>query len=328
MSNFRDLIARMAIDAEFARHARANPDAVARQYRLNPDESEQLRGLADAAASAGPTALGARLSKMGGLISTGLAEAVHFHAEPISPGVLDPGVIHIDPDTLDPNGDPDHDGIPNILDAHNNDPNTSNEPWGDYDHDGKPNVYDPQIPGQYNAYKFMLALSPDHDHDGIVDQLDSNDNSPDTSHEALGDNDHDGIPNYLDHRFNLPIHDLPTGVLDPVITDPGGGGTGDPTPPPDSGDHTPPPGDGDHHTPPPVDPATPVVVEVPQAEAAPQQPVMLADDALAKPVAPQGDGLSVGEQALIIGGAAIAGGAIVGGVAGVVLNKAKSSDEE
>src|SRR2546428_5601932 len=42
MSNFRDLIARMAIDPEFARHARANPDAVARQYHLNADESQQL----------------------------------------------------------------------------------------------------------------------------------------------------------------------------------------------------------------------------------------------------------------------------------------------
>src|SRR5688572_6988996 len=70
MSNFRDLIARMAIDAEFARHARANPDAVARQYQLSQQESEQLRGLADAAASAGPTALGARLSKMGGLTTS------------------------------------------------------------------------------------------------------------------------------------------------------------------------------------------------------------------------------------------------------------------
>src|SRR5688572_197634 len=73
MSNFRDLIARMAIDAEFARHARANPDAVARQYQLGHDEAEQLRGLADAAASAGPVALGARLSKMGGLTSAALS---------------------------------------------------------------------------------------------------------------------------------------------------------------------------------------------------------------------------------------------------------------
>jgi hypothetical protein len=323
MSNFRDLIARMAIDAEFARHARANPDAVARQYRLSPDESEKLRGLADAAASAGPTALGARLSKMGGLISSGLVG--HLNAEPINPGVIDPGIIHIDPDTFDPNGDPDHDGIPNILDAHNNDPNTANEAWGDYDHDGKPNVYDPQFPGQFGAYKLMLNLSPDSDHDGIPNPVDSNDASADTSHEALGDNDHDGIPNYLDHKFNIPIGQLYPGLFDPPLKDPGG--AGDPTPPPpDGGDHMPPPGDGGHHDNPPVDAGTPVVGDVPQPQAA-QQPVMLADDALAKPVAPQADS-GIGDQALIIGGAALAGGAIVGGVAGIVLNRAKAGDEE
>jgi hypothetical protein len=70
MSQYRDLIARMAVDAEFAVHARAHPDEVAAQYGLTPDETQQLRGLADAAASAGPIALGARLSKSG--ISTGL----------------------------------------------------------------------------------------------------------------------------------------------------------------------------------------------------------------------------------------------------------------
>ena len=69
MSQFRDLIARMAVDPEFARHTRANPDRVARQYGLTPEETEQLRGLADASSAAGPTALGARLSKSG--IGTG-----------------------------------------------------------------------------------------------------------------------------------------------------------------------------------------------------------------------------------------------------------------
>jgi hypothetical protein len=324
MSNFRDLIARMAIDAEFARHARANPDAVARQYRLSPDESEQLRGLADAAASAGPTALGARLSKMGGLISSSLVG--HFNAEPINPGLIDPGLIHINPDIIDPNGDADHDGIPNILDAHDSNPNTSNEAWGDWDHDGKPNVYDPQLPGQFAGYKLMLNLSPDSDHDGIHDPVDSNDASADTSHEALGDNDHDHIPNYLDKKFNLPIGPVFPGVFDPPIKDPGG--VIDPTPPPpDGGDHTPPPGDGDHHDTPPVDTGTPVVGDVPEPQAAEQQqPVMLADDALAKPVSQDGGG--IGEEAFIIGGAALAGGAIVGGVVGVALNKAKSGDEQ
>jgi hypothetical protein len=70
MSQYRDLIARMAVDAEFAAYARAHPDEVSTRYGLTLDETQQLRGLADAAASAGPTALGARLSKSG--ISTGL----------------------------------------------------------------------------------------------------------------------------------------------------------------------------------------------------------------------------------------------------------------
>src|SRR5215510_6604403 len=69
VSSFRDLIARMAVDAEFARYARANPDVVSVQYGLSPDEQDKLRGLADASATAGPQALGARLSKSG--IGTG-----------------------------------------------------------------------------------------------------------------------------------------------------------------------------------------------------------------------------------------------------------------
>jgi hypothetical protein len=69
MSSFRDVIAAMAVDPEFARHARANPDAVARQFGLSTDEADRLRELADAAAAQGPAALGARLSKSG--IGTG-----------------------------------------------------------------------------------------------------------------------------------------------------------------------------------------------------------------------------------------------------------------
>ncbi|MBV1849941.1 hypothetical protein [Catellatospora tritici] len=111
MSQFRDLIARMAVDPEFARHARANPEAVAAQYGLTPDETEQLRGLADASAGAGPTALGARLSKSG--IGTGglagLLETPHFQLpdpepDPISPPFdihLPQGVI-VDPVHPDP----------------------------------------------------------------------------------------------------------------------------------------------------------------------------------------------------------------------------------
>lgn len=318
----------MEIDPEFARHARANPDAVARQYRLGSEEAEQLRGLVDAAASAGPMALGARLSKMGGIISSSLIS--HFQAtdpiSPINPGALDPGVIHpLNPDVVDPKGDWDHDGIPNILDAHDSDPNTSNEAWGDYDHDGIPNVYDPQVPGQFNLYRLMLNLSPDSDHDGIPDPVDANPHTADAAYEPLGDNDHDGIPNYLDHHFSFPGLHIDPGVitLNPDLGgDHGGGGdTG--------GDHSGGATDGgDHHTPPPADTGTPVVSDAPQPDTTPsQQPILLDGDALAHPVAPQAHS-GVGEEALIIGGAALAGGAIVGGVAGVVLNRSKSTDEE
>lgn len=65
MSRFRDLVARMAIDGEFARHVRSHPDDVARQYGLTAEETGKLRGLAQARAGGGPMALGARLSKSG-----------------------------------------------------------------------------------------------------------------------------------------------------------------------------------------------------------------------------------------------------------------------
>lgn len=65
MHTFRDVIARMAVDVEFARHARAHPDEVGRTFGLTAEEVQKLRGLADAQADAGPTALGARLSKSG-----------------------------------------------------------------------------------------------------------------------------------------------------------------------------------------------------------------------------------------------------------------------
>jgi hypothetical protein len=54
--------------------------------------------------------------------------------------------------------------------------------------------------------------------------------------------------------------------------------------------------------------------------AAPQQPILLADDAVGKPVMvqPQGDD-GIGTEVLIVGGAALAAGAIAGGVAGKVF---------
>jgi hypothetical protein len=200
MSNFRDLIARMAIDAEFARHTRANPDAVARQYRLSPDESEQLRGLADAAASAGPTALGARLSKMGGLISSDLVAA--FHAEPVRPRRASILADPHRPRHPRPQRRPDHDGIPNILDATTTTP-TPRTRLGRLRPRRQAERVRPAVPGQFDCLQVLSVAQPDSDGDGIHDPVDSNDHNPDTSHEALGDNDHDGIPNYLD-KFNFP----------------------------------------------------------------------------------------------------------------------------
>jgi hypothetical protein len=231
MSNFRDLIARMAIDAEFARHARANPDAVARQYHLSHDESEQLRGLADAAASAGPTALGARLSKMGGITSAVLSGPFFTGPDTDGDGIIDlfdtdddndgipdasdsqplvPNlmlaeplvpptgpIVTLDPDILNPLGDADGDKIPNILDKNDSNTNTTNEAWGDNDKDGIPNLKD-EVANQHALYNLSLSLAGDADGDGIKDPVDSNDSNPNTTNEALGDKDGDGIYNYLD----------------------------------------------------------------------------------------------------------------------------------
>jgi hypothetical protein len=89
MSQFRDVIARMAVDAEFARHARSHPDQVANEYGLSAEETSRLRGLADASAGTGPQALGVRLSKSG-VTTGGLASMVAGG----HPGVPD---LHLDP---------------------------------------------------------------------------------------------------------------------------------------------------------------------------------------------------------------------------------------
>src|SRR5688572_19483301 len=108
MSTFRDVVARMAVDAEFARHARANPDEVARHYGLTADEADRLRGLAVAEAGEGPAALGARLSKSGigtgglaGLLGETPEPDPSFHLGLTDP--IDPGLLELDPSfPLDP----------------------------------------------------------------------------------------------------------------------------------------------------------------------------------------------------------------------------------
>ncbi|GAB4052177.1 hypothetical protein [Catellatospora paridis] len=71
MSRFPEVVERMAIDPEFAAHARANPDEVTAEYGLSPEEAAQMLALTDAG-SGGPTELDQRLSKSG-IGSGGLA---------------------------------------------------------------------------------------------------------------------------------------------------------------------------------------------------------------------------------------------------------------
>lgn len=71
MSRFPEVVERMAIDPEFAAHARTNPAEVSAEYGLSPEEAAQMLTLTDAG-SGGPTELDQRLSKSG-IGSGGLA---------------------------------------------------------------------------------------------------------------------------------------------------------------------------------------------------------------------------------------------------------------
>lgn len=64
-SKFPDVVARMAVDADFARYAQSEPDAVAEQYGLSDEEKEKMLALTDAGTHGGPSALDQRLSKSG-----------------------------------------------------------------------------------------------------------------------------------------------------------------------------------------------------------------------------------------------------------------------
>jgi hypothetical protein len=95
MSTFRDVVARMAVDPEFARYARSQPDEVARAHGLTAEETQRLRSLSDAQVGVGPQALGARLSKSG--IGTGGIGLLAAEADPALAGdAADPA----DPPTL------------------------------------------------------------------------------------------------------------------------------------------------------------------------------------------------------------------------------------
>jgi hypothetical protein len=293
MSQFRDLIARMAIDAEFARHARSHPDQVARQYGLSSDEADQLRGLADAADAAGPTALGVRLSKMGGTF------------DPFTP--FQP-VIDM--------GDHDRDGIPNWSDP-------------DDDNDGKPDGSDPTPKGPVFAFQPGVLDSivfdfGDHDGDGIANYLDSdddNDGKPDATD-----------PTPKGPVFTLPpglLHpDIFGSALDPGAADPAPAPPAEPAPPAGPASPPAPPvsppappapaGGGDAGStsdggdqPATGQQAPPQVI----IEAAPAQ----ADAAPVLVAAGADEGIS--NEVLMVGGAGLAAGIIAGGIAGAVAGK-------
>src|SRR5262245_4895158 len=99
MSRFRDVIARMAVDAEFARHARSHLDQVASEYGLSPEETRQILGLVDASGGAGPQALGARLSKSG-ITAGGLGAMLTGGGAPDLSGADHAPEIHVSPDVL------------------------------------------------------------------------------------------------------------------------------------------------------------------------------------------------------------------------------------
>jgi chitodextrinase len=114
---------------------------------------------------------------------------------------------------IDPCGDADTDGIPNILEDVNADGNPQND---DSDSDGLNNYLDPDDDGDTILTCVELndgnQFGQDVDSDGIPNYLDTNSDGDCKKDicEGRGDIDGDGIPNYLDANDN----DGPDGDLD------------------------------------------------------------------------------------------------------------------
>ncbi len=287
MSQFRDLIARMAIDAEFARHARAHPDLVAQQYGLTNDEAEQLRGLADASDAAGPVALGARLSKMDPFFNPGVITLADYDHDGI-------------PDVLD--NDDDNDGIKDNVDANPKhfdfkvsvlqpvSPIDLHLDWGDPDGDGKPNWQD-----------------TDDDGDGIPDNLDPTPKGPIIKLPPLLPLD----PDLLSPDGGGGVDPTPGGDPTddgPSGSDGGGSSEGDDDDDNDSAGQQP----ASDQVPLPVNQDANVV-----AAPADQGPTLV----------PASEDDGIGTEILVVGGAGLAAGIIAGGIAGAVAGKVGKGDE-
>jgi hypothetical protein len=64
-AKYREIVARMAIDTEFAQSVMADPDGFAATNGLSADEAGRLRAVRVEAGTAAPSRLGTRLSKTG-----------------------------------------------------------------------------------------------------------------------------------------------------------------------------------------------------------------------------------------------------------------------
>src|SRR5262249_44925745 len=63
--SFKEIVARMATDGDFADYARTHVDDIAAEHNLTAEEASRLRSLGQSRKSGGPVPLGARLSKSG-----------------------------------------------------------------------------------------------------------------------------------------------------------------------------------------------------------------------------------------------------------------------
>ncbi|MFL6117784.1 MAG: hypothetical protein ACJ786_41495 [Catenulispora sp.] len=64
-AKYRELVARMAVDTDFAQSVMAEPDRFASANGLTADEAGRLRAVRVEAGTAAPSRLGTRLSKSG-----------------------------------------------------------------------------------------------------------------------------------------------------------------------------------------------------------------------------------------------------------------------
>lgn len=78
-AKYREIVARMAIDTEFAQSVMADPDRFAASNGLSVDEAGRLRAVRVEAGTAAPSRLGTRLSKTGFGGAAQASQGDHFH---------------------------------------------------------------------------------------------------------------------------------------------------------------------------------------------------------------------------------------------------------